>query len=367
MKISRVSTWALALPADEPLADAPDNPGGTRPVVAVELVTDDGAFGVGLTFLGAALTSALRRAVQQLGELAIGEDALQIEAIVAKLRRLAGGAGPAGIFSLALAAVEIALWDLKGKALGQPLWQMVGGDGSSVPCYASGAMMRGLPADRAAAAAGRLVERGFDAMKFQLAVPGASLEEEMLRAQLIREAAGPAAVLMCDVNQGWDFDTALAMGRRLEEIGLAWLEDPIAHDDYKALGRLARALDTPIAAGEYLYGVMPFRHLVAAGGVDVAMIDPFRAGGIGPWLQVAGVARENGLRVVSHLAPEIQLHLVSAIPNGWTVEYMPWFNRLYEEVVWPRAGRLELPRKPGLGLAFDRDVLERCCTERESS
>lgn len=367
MKISRVSTWALALPADEPLADAPDNPGGVRPVVAVEIVTDEGLSGVGLTFLGAALTKTLRRAVQQLGELVIGDDALAIDAIEAKLRRLAGGSGPGGIFSLALAAIEIALWDIRGKALEQPLWRMAGGDGSPVPCYASGAMMRGLPRDKAVAAASRLVERGFTAMKFQLAVPGAHPDEEILRARLIREAAGPQVALMCDINQGWDFDTALAMGRRLEEFDLAWLEDPLAHDDYEALGRLARALDTPIAAGEYLYGLTPFRHIIAAGGLDVVMIDPFRAGGVGPWLRIAGLAAQNGLRVVSHLAPEIQMHLINAIPNGWTVEYMPWFNRLYQEVTWPEGGQLELPRKPGLGLTFDRDVLARCCLEQESS
>lgn len=367
MKIERISTWAIALPADEPLAQAPENPDARRPVVAVEILTEEGVVGIGVTFFGAALTLTLRRAVQQLGELLIGEDPSQIDAIIAKLNRAAGGSGPSGIFTLALSAIEIALWDIKGKTRGQPLWRMLGGDGKSVPTYASGAMMRGLPLDRALAAAGRLVQSGFTAMKFQLALPGSTPDIEIERARLIRQTVGDDIELMCDINQLWSRETALAMGGRLEDIGLAWLEDPTAHDDYTGLAQLASSLVTPIAVGEYLYGVTPFRHLIAAGGTNIVMIDPFRAGGIGAWLNIARLAEENGLRVVSHLAPEIQMHLINAVPNGWTVEYMPWFHLLYEEVVWPENGQLALPKVPGLGLVFNKEILARYCLEHEAS
>lgn len=367
MKIERISTWAIALPADEPLAQAPENPDARRPVVAVEILTNEGLTGIGVTFFGAALTLSLRRAVQQLGELLLGEDPADIDAIIAKLNRAAGGSGPSGIFTLALSAIEIALWDIKGKTCGQPLWQMLGGDGGPVQTYASGAMMRGLSLDRALASAGRLVDSGFTAMKFQLGLPGAAPDIEIERARLIRETVGDDIDLMCDINQLWSFEKALEMGGRLESVRLAWLEDPTAHDDYAGLSRLTSSLVTPIAVGEYLYGVTPFRHLIAAGGVDIVMIDPFRAGGIGSWLKIASLAEEKGLRVVSHLAPEIQMHLINAVSNGWTVEYMPWFHLLYEEVVWPENGQLALPTTPGLGLIFNKEILDRHCMEQEVS
>ena len=367
MKITRISTWAVALPADEPLADAVENPDATRPTVALELETSSGIIGIGVTFLGGPLTRTLRRAVQQLGELILGRDAADIDAIVAYLHRLAGGSGPAGIFTLALSAIEIALWDIKGKAESQPLWRLAGADGSPVPAYASGAMMRGIDTDRAVSSARRLVENGFTAMKFQLALDGGTPETEELRARLIREAVGPDIQLMCDANQRWDYETALDVGRRLEAYDLAWIEDPIAHDDQAGLARLASALKTPIAAGEYLYGLSSFRHLIAAQGLDIVMIDPFRAGGIGRWLEIARLADRHGLRAVSHLAPEIQLHLINAVPNGWTVEYMPWFNSLYEEVAWPKKGYLEMPQRPGLGVSFDRAALKRFELERETT
>lgn len=259
-----------------------------------------------------------------------------------------------------MAAIDIALWDLRGKSLGMPLWKMLGGSGKAVPTYASGALMRGLSLDAAVTSAGRLVDRGFRAMKMQLALPGVtSIERELARARAVRERVGADVELMCDINQRWRVDQAIAIGRRVEEIGFAWLEDVAAHDDFAGLARVAHALATPIAGGEYVYGITPFRHMLEARSVDVVMIDAFRVGGITPWLKVAGMAEAFNLPVVSHLAPEIQVHLVGSVPNGMTVEYMPWSVRLFEEVPTPQRGVLAMPTGPGLGLRLDRAVIER--------
>ncbi len=360
MKITHLRTHVVRLPADEPLADAPENPSATRPTVVLELGTDDGVEGVGFTFLGAGLTRSLHAAVEDLGALAIGSDPLCVEGIVSKLAAAAGGAGPAGIYTLAVAAIDIALWDIRGKALGLPLWKLLGGSGAPVPAYASGALMRGLSLDAALASAGRLVDRGHRAMKMQLALPGdTTVRREVARATLIRERIGPDVDLMCDINQRWGVDQAIAIGRRLEPVGFAWLEDIAAHDDYAGLARVATALATPLAGGEYVYGITPFRHMLEAGSVDIAMIDPFRAGGITPWLKIAALAQAFNVPVVSHLAPEIAVHLVGSVPNGMTVEYMPWSVRLFESVPVPVAGMLAMPAAPGLGLALDRDALAR--------
>ncbi|HKF70802.1 MAG TPA: enolase C-terminal domain-like protein, partial [Stellaceae bacterium] len=140
---------------------------------------------------------------------------------------------------------------------------------------------------------------------------------------------------------------------------LGWLEDVTVADDFAGLARVADALSTPVAGGEYLWGIAPFRHMLEARSVDIVMIDLVRVGGITQWLKVAGMAEAFNLPVVSHLIPEVHVHLIGAIPHGLTVEYMPWLMRLFEEVPRPVKGELVMPSAPGLGLKFDQAVLQR--------
>ncbi|MEI6304212.1 MAG: enolase C-terminal domain-like protein, partial [Betaproteobacteria bacterium] len=140
---------------------------------------------------------------------------------------------------------------------------------------------------------------------------------------------------------------------------LYWLEDVVAHDDYAGLARVAAALAAPLAGGEYLYGIQPFRHMLEACSVDIVMIDVLRAGGITPWLKIAAMAEAFNLKVVSHLVPEIHVQLIAGIPNGLTVEYMPWSGRLFESVPEPVKGELLVPALPGLGLKFDQAVIKK--------
>ena len=202
MKISGIRSSIVALPADEPLADAAENPNGTRPIVTLQVETDQGVTGVGVTYFGGALTGTLRSAVDELGALMVGEDPALVEAIAAKLRAAAGSAGPGGIFNLAHSALDMALWDIRGKALNLPLWKLLGGARERVPTYASGALMRGLSLDRVIRAAATLKERGFREMKTQLALPGETTPAiEVERMRRVREAIGPDIKLMCDINQ----------------------------------------------------------------------------------------------------------------------------------------------------------------------
>jgi L-alanine-DL-glutamate epimerase-like enolase superfamily enzyme len=360
MKITRIQSQIVQVPADEPLAGGPSTLGATRSIVTLQMQTDVGLEGVGLTFFGSALTATLKSAVDQLGELTIGEDPLRPEAIVAKLRAGAGTAGPGGIFTLALSAIDLALWDIRGKAQNLPLWQLIGGYRDRVPTYASGALMRHFPLEHVIKAAPTLVRKGFRQMKMQLALPGDTTPaKEVARARAIREAIGPEIDLMCDINQRWSVHQAIDIGRRIEDVHLFWLEDVTAHDDYDGLARVTAALRTPIAGGEYVYGIAPFRQMLEARSVDIVMIDILRAGGVTQWLKIAGMAEAFNLPVVSHLVPEIHVHLIAAVPNGLSVEYMPWTFRLYKEVPVPEKGELGMPRKPGLGLEFDAAALRR--------
>jgi L-alanine-DL-glutamate epimerase-like enolase superfamily enzyme len=358
MKITHVTTRVLRTPADNPLVVGLPAPTDTREFVTLELGTDQGLVGLGLTFFGGALTPALRAAVDGLAGLIVGDDPTQIEAVAAKCRRAAGSSGPGGIFTLALSAVDMACWDLKGKALGRSVCALLGGLRDRVPTYASGALMRPHPIDYLAKAGPRLRDMGFRQMKMQCGSEptiGASVE----RVRVMREAIGPDVDLMCDINQLWSVNQAIEVGRRVEPYQLFWLEDPTTHDDYPGLARIADALATPIAAGEYHYGIVPFRHMLEARSIDIVMIDLLRVGGITQWMKVAGMAEAFNLPVVSHLVPELHVHLVAAIPNGLTVEYMPWTLRLFEETPALEQGQLVVPDKPGLGLAFDATVLKR--------
>ncbi|HEY8288317.1 MAG TPA: mandelate racemase/muconate lactonizing enzyme family protein [Acetobacteraceae bacterium] len=359
MKITSAEATTLAIPEDDPLANMPEEAGRKRPVVILRLRTDNGLEGIGLTFYGGKMTGSLRTAVEELAALTIGEDPLRIEHITRKLRAGTGDScGPGGIFTLALSAIDTALWDIKGKALDQPLWKLLGGHRDKVPTYASGSLRRGLTDSQAQRAAQILVQKGFKEMKTQMALPGSPTPaDEVRRARVVREAIGPDIKLMCDINQRWRPEQAIDIGSRVEDVGLFWLEDVTAADDYQGLARVTAALKTPIAGGEYLYGIAPFRQMIEARSVDIPMIDICRAGGVTPWMKIAGMAEAFNLPVVSHVMPEILCHLIAACPNGLTVEYMPWMLCLYEETPVVDNGMIILPSKPGLGLTFNEKTV----------
>src|SRR5260221_12457331 len=245
MKITGPRTEIIELPADEPLANAPDNPSGKRPIVTLRLQTDGGAEGVGVAYFGGALSRTLRHAIDELGVLCVGEDPQRVEAIQQKLSNAAGGsAGTGGIYHLALSALDIALWDIRGKALDLPLWKLLGGARDRVPTYASGALMRGLSLDRVVKAAATLKDKGWREMKTQLALPGETTPAiEVERMDKIREAIGPDIKLMCDINQRWRPEQAVDIRRRVEDAGVRpfLLEDRTTADE---LPGLVRSYDT---------------------------------------------------------------------------------------------------------------------------
>src|SRR5215475_6906777 len=327
MKITGHESATLNIPEDDPLANMPEEAGRTRPIVILRLRTDAGIEGIGVTLWGGHLTGSLRAAVDELA-------------------------------ALTLAAIDIALWDIKARAAEQPLWKLLGGHRDRIATYASGSLRRGLTHDQAKRAARILVEKGFVEMKTQMALPGdPPPAEEIRRVRLVREAIGPDIRLMCDINQRWRPEQAIDIGSRVEDVGLFWLEDVTAADDYPGLARVTAALKTPIAGGEYVWGIVPFRHMIEARSVDIVMIDLARVGGVTQWMKVAAMAEAFNLPVVSHIMPEIHAHLVAACPNGLTVEYMPWMLRLFEETPRLEKGALMLPDGPGLNLRFDEKAV----------
>ena len=328
-------------------------------VVVLRLRTTDGIEGIGYaSFTPRNITSALKEVVDALAEDTIGQDPLRVEAISTTLLEDGGSGAPAGLVTRAVAAIDVALWDIKGKLLGQPVYKLLGGYSNRVPTYASGKLWRPYSLKELAGAARGFVDEGFNAMKLRMGAED-SESKELDRYKVVRDAVGPDVDIMIDINQSWDLNTVFSIGPKLDERPVYWLEDPVYHQDIDGLARIAGMLQTPIAAGEYHYGIEPFRSMLEKRSIDIVMVDLMRAGGLTQWMKIAYLAEAFNLPIVSHLATEILIHAVAAVPNGLTVEYMPWTFALFKEVPIVDRGYLDLPETPGLGLELDEASIDR--------
>ena len=357
-RIQDFTTHVVAVPR-EPGAttDLSDRPPATV-FVTLQLRTNDGVEGIGhATLVPWSMNDSLKAAVDALAQEVVGRNPMDIESIVADLYWAAGAGSTAGVAVHAIAAIEVALWDIRGKMTGQPVHKLLGGFADRVKVYASGSLWRPHRPEDIPDAGRAFVEQGFRAMK--LRVGGESNPaKEVERLRLLREAVGEDVDLMVDVNRGWSVNEAVTIGKRLEEYAPHWLEDPIDHHDLEGQARVADALTVPIAAGEYHYGIEPFRYMLERRSIDVVMIDLMRVGGLTRWMKVAHLAEAFNVPVVSHLVPEFLCHAMAAIPNGIYTEYMPWSLPLYKETPRIEDGDLVLPQAPGLGLEFDEDAIQ---------
>ncbi len=356
MKVTGFETGVVALPrAVGPLSSGPESVAAS--FVTLKLRTDDGVEGIGYSgFASDVMLKALKQSMDSLAEQTIGSDPMMVEEINARLMALGGSGSPAGLVTRSVSAIDVALWDIRGKALGQPIYRLLGGFADRVPTYASGHLWRTYDLDMLARTGPELVEQGFKAMKFRMGGEDTDAKE-IERMRVMRSAIGDEIDLMVDINQGWDINTTMRIGRLMADFGLFWLEDPIQHQDYKGYARIADALDTPIATGEYHYGTIPFRHMLEHRSLDIVMVDLLRVGGLTGFMKVAHMAEIFNLPVVSHLATEVLVHAVAAAPNGLTVEHMPWTFDMFTEEPVVEDGQIVLPQGPGLGVEFDEEKL----------
>ena len=358
MKITGYSTRVVSVPRESgPLGEGPGSVASS--FVTLKMQTDEGIEGIGYGGFGSGiLVKALKEVMEQLAELTIGENPIRVEAIQDRLLRIGGGGAPAGLVTRAVSAIDVCLWDIKGKAAGLPVYMLLGGYRDTVPTYASGFLWRTYDLGRLKEKGAELVEEGFKAMKFRMGAED-SAQKEIARLQVMRETVGDDVDLMLDINQGWDVNQSISIGREFANYNLFWLEDPVQHQDFEGMARIADALDTPIASGEYHYGIVPFRWLLEHRSIDIVMVDLMRAGGITGWMKVAHMAEAFDLPIVSHLATEVLAHAVAAVPNGLTVEHMPWSFELFTEEPNVVNGEIVLSQKPGLGIEFNEDALNR--------
>jgi L-rhamnonate dehydratase len=299
-----------------------------------------------------------------LRELLVGRDPLPVERIWHEMYEATLYIGRGGIVHHAMAGIDIALWDLKGKLLGQPVHSLLGGaHRTEIRAYASN-MFRFTP-EATAKRAAEAVEAGFTAVKFGWEPFGSdpALDEALVAA--IRDAVGDSVDVAIDAGLAWDAKTAIQRVKRLEPYGLLWMEEPLHPDDLRGYRRVAEAVDVPIAAGEEECTRVGFQRLMDEGGVDVVQIDVTRVG-LTEAMRIAGDAHVRGLPVANHtfttdLNAAASLHLLAAIPNALICEYCVEPSELSRNLVRNPIeivdGRAQVPAQPGLGVELDPDVM----------
>lgn len=358
MNINRVTVEVLETPVDLPYLAA-GNAVSSNWHVLSRIYTDDGVEGIGFAVATRpGLVRVLAQAAQELGQLLVGLNVLETEAARSRLERAGNWAGPGGMVSMAIATLDIALWDAKGKSLGQPLYRLLGGYRDRIRAYASDALWYSLPDDVLRKSAQHHVAEGYDRIKLRLG-QAQRPEAEVARIEAVRDAVGPEVGIMVDATESWDEARAMVTGRALQEAGIVWLEDPVSHQNLAGLAHLAQTLDVPIAAGEHLYGLDPFQKTFDARAVDIAIIDLARVGGITPWMKVAAAAEARGIPVCGHVIPEVHVHLLSAIPNGYLIEYMPRSEPILRTRLALEQGQLVAPARPGLGVELDEPACQK--------
>jgi L-alanine-DL-glutamate epimerase-like enolase superfamily enzyme len=355
MRISHFESNLLRMPLQRPISPAVDHVF----LLLVQLDTDVGLSGLGFAWAIHGGGRAMQVLVEDdLAPLVIGEDLLDNERLAAKVYWKLQGIGRRGLVPQAYSAIDLALWDLKGKAANLPLYKLLGGARESSPVYAGDAGWTWMTPPEILEAAQTYLVQGFSGIKIHL--DGTDPEKDAGRIQRVRDELGEDHWLGVDAHQRYDFSTALAMGRFLdEEIGADWFEEPLSCEDVEGHARLANKLEVPIALGESLYHVDEFARYLEQDAVAVLQPDVTRLGGITPFLRVAALAEQYHQPIAPHLMPEVAVHLACGLPQVTMVEYMPWFFPLWKEPPQILKGKLVPSSRPGLGFELNRDCLQR--------
>ena len=313
--------------------------------------TDEGVTGIGI---GASSGGVIGAAIEDFTPMLIGEDPIAVERLWHKLW-VPKLVGRRGLTTRAISAIDIALWDLRAKVAGMPLYKLLGGFRQRVPTYIAGGYYedgKGLK-ELQEELAGH-VEAGARAVKMKIgAVP---IPEDVARVKAAREAVGPDIKLMIDANCAYRWYEAVQLAERVAEFDPFWFEEPIAPDDYEGHRRIAEKTTIPIATGENEYTRYGFRDLIATGCVPILNADAVVLGGISEFMKVTALAQAHDLDIAPHGAQEVHIHLVGAIANGLILEFYPryldpmWGKIYTETLTLNDDGTVSPPEVPGIGL-----------------
>jgi len=353
-RITRIKLSKVLLPLDHAFSDAKVFTGRQRPLQHVALLFAEiesarGYDGLGFSYALRAGGDALFAHAREIAPLTIGEEPNDVSKIWSRLLWAGASVGRSGIAVQAMAAMDIALWDMKARRAGLPLAKLIGAHRDSVRCYNTSGGYLQAPIEEILENADRSLERGIQGVKIKVGQP--DMAADLKRVEALRKHLGDNVPIMADANQQWDRTAALRFGRRVEGLNLAWIEEPLDAHDADGHAALAAALDTPIATGEMLSSVDEHRALIAGGVVDIIQPDAPRIGGITPFLRLADFADYAGLGMAPHFVMEIHVHLAACFPAEPWVEHFEWLEPLFNERLTIDNGRIEVPDRPGLGLS----------------
>jgi D-galactarolactone cycloisomerase len=381
MKITDVEPIVVSWPPFENSFWTSLNRIGQVSELVVLVHTDEGIIGLGEAHGGsmhyidntgvAHISGAGSTVTDILKPLLIGENPLDNERLWSKMFGLTYQKGWSQIGATrqqilaAMAAVDIALWDIKGKAANMPVWRLLGGYRNTVPCYVTGGYYQdGKTIDDLTAECKSYVETGYNAIK--LKIGGVSVEEDVDRVTAVREAVGPDIDIMVDVNEGYDVRTAIRAARLLEPLDIRWLEEPVHwYDRIEGLRQVADATTIPIASGEQALTRWDARDLLMRGGIKIMQFDCTRSAGITEVLKIAGMCAAQNVNLALHHDPQVHGHVMAALPNGEILETFPSAARdpIWAELFSVRPeivnSQMKLLDRPGWGLELNEDTLEK--------
>ena len=377
MKISKIKAHALSVPLAETYWVANEIIGHCGQII-IEVETDQGLIGYG-TLHGRQIPAVLK-IIEELSTYLKGMDAMSHEAVWKKVFEITiTSPGNAAVHNrpqlfnsanrqallIALGGIDIALWDIKGKATNMPVWRLLGGDRREIHTYVTGGYYwMGHDHFYIAEEMGAYIAQGFTGVKMK--VGGVDLATDVARVKAVRQAIGPASQLMVDANCAYSWDQAVKAIRAFEPYDIFWFEEPIHwYDSVRALGKLALSTHVPIASGESEMHAWACRDLIDLGGVRYMEFDASRSGGVTEWLRVAAYANLHGVQMATHHDAHVQGHLAAAAPNGYCVEVFPNPKRdpLWDTLFTHRAelhhGKLVLSDEPGFGFGIDWKTVEK--------
>ncbi len=335
----------------------------TQETPLVRIRCDDGAEGVGYTYtIGTGGSSVVALLRDHLAPKLVGRDPDCIEAIWKDLFFHTHATAVGAITSLALAAVDTALWDLRCKRIGLPLWKAAGGARPKVPVYTTEGGWLHLPVGALVGQAVEAKAQGFRGAKLKVGKPHVS--EDVARLRAVREAVGDAFEIMVDANQCFSVSEAIRRARAFEPLNLAWLEEPLPAEDLGGHAELAAHTAIPIAVGESLYHPSHFREYLERDACSIVQADVARIGGITPWLKVAHLAETFNVPVCPHFLMELHVSLTAAVPNGAWVEYIPQLDDITTSRMAIHDGYAIPPSTPGLGIDWDFAAIDRLAVAR---
>jgi L-alanine-DL-glutamate epimerase-like enolase superfamily enzyme len=366
VKIHSVSTFILHVPVTRASIVDSTHHVTHWGVPGVVIETDSGLRGYGYTGTHAHLPTD-RLIVQCIEEtyapLLTNENPENVLALWQKLCHFppAQWVGRCGITHLALSAVDIALWDIKAKAAGVPLWALLGGTpNKKIEAYnTDGGWLNWTIEELVADSVHHVEEEGYQGVKIK--VGGHDLSRDLERIEAVRKAIGPRVKLMVDANGCLDLPSAIRFGHRLADYDVHWFEEPLWYDNVSGHATLARSISTPIALGEQLYTLDHFTSFVDAGAVHFVQVDAVRVAGVTEWWQVADLAQSHRLPVAPHIGDmmQVHLHLCIAHPACHLLEYIPWLRACFEEPATAKDGFFVLPEAPGVSTTLRAGALEK--------